>query len=31
MPYLEFVSIEDLDYDKIPLKEKIVKEVLKRW
>lgn len=30
-PYLEFVSIEDLDYDKIPLKEKIVKEVLKRW
>lgn len=30
-PYLEFVSIEDLDYDKLPLEKKIVKEVLKKW
>jgi GLPGLI family protein len=30
-PYLEFVSIEDLDYNKIPLDKKIVTEVLKKW
>ena len=30
-PYLEFVSIEDLDYQKIPIERKMVKEVLKKW
>jgi len=30
-PYLEFVSLEDLDYDQLPLNKKIVKEVLRKW
>ncbi len=30
-PYLEFVSIEELNYEKIPINKKIVKEVFKNW